>query len=378
MGGMWFGKCSGKQERHIKIRRDMWWFLNDFGIGKPPSFSSRNSVDYRPIVKNLGRFLWSQCDNRQSKILCLGETQTSTFQRIKDILCKMRGFEDVQIDSWSNWMFFNVARSHPFQFPRLIPLGTSLFKWKDLGVPTDWNFKEDCYLLYPQKKVPKDLRYFKNYVLLNLWKLCKLKMADVGRSREPNLLQLSNVALPFWGTPSLQTQSVSKNHGSNISEGWFEILTPLERFQKDFFKGQRKSSENKIRNASKELMFASWLNDLSGRLRVLRQEQLRVIQVCCGADGWSPVRAWNILKSVNCRNIFSIFFAKSTIKFIVANCGGEIMILDWTTTLLHDMGGGSGVFSWGLVDLQQKTQPTRNHNQRPETRSERSSVFQPM
>jgi len=39
-------------------------------------------------------------------------------------------------------------------------------------------------------------------------------------------------------------------------------------------------------------MFASWLNDLSGRLRVLRQEQLRVIQVTGAAgirkyiDGW--------------------------------------------------------------------------------------------
>ena len=28
----------------------------------------------------------------------------------------------------------------------------------------------------------------------------------------------------------------------------------------------------------KELMFASWLNDLSNRLRVLRAEQLRVVQ----------------------------------------------------------------------------------------------------
>lgn len=69
---MWFGKCLGKQELHIKIGRDMWWFLNDFGIGKPSSFSSRNSVEHRPIVKNLGRFLLSTCDNRHRKILVLG------------------------------------------------------------------------------------------------------------------------------------------------------------------------------------------------------------------------------------------------------------------------------------------------------------------
>lgn len=44
----------------------------------------------------------------------------------------------------------------------------------------------------------------------------------------------------------------------------------------------------------KELMFASWLNDLSGRLRVLRQEQLRVIQVTGASGRDSQIYKWMI------------------------------------------------------------------------------------
>ena len=60
----------------------------------------------------------------------------------------------------------------------------------------------------------------------------------------------------------------------------------------------KSNSSNKIWmkpfDPPKELMFASWLNDLSGRLRVLRQEQLRVIQVTGASGRDSQIYKWMV------------------------------------------------------------------------------------
>ena len=162
---MWFGKCSGKQELHIKIGRDMWWFLNDFGIGKPPNFSSRNSVEHRPIVKNLGRFVLSKCDNRHSKIFVLGgnsniylprnlryPVQDGGVWRCIDWLLK-------QLDVFQCCTQPSVSVS-PFD----TPLGTSLFEWKDHpGFPQIGTSKMIVTSYTPpplKKRWPQDLRYF--------------------------------------------------------------------------------------------------------------------------------------------------------------------------------------------------------------------------
>ena len=223
---MWFGKCSGKQELHIKIGRDMWWFLNDFGIGKPPSFSSRNSVERRPIVKNLGRFLLSKCDNRHSKIFVLGGNSNIYLPRnLRFSRARWGGLKMYRLTPEATGCFSHVARSHPL---RKIPVGKTagnftLHTEGPPGVPTDWNFKDDCYLLYlPPKKVSKDLGYFKNYALLNLLKLCKLygRCKIQGAKTYLIWLQLKKMWHFHFEAHLLQTVKATENM-EIFTEGWF-------------------------------------------------------------------------------------------------------------------------------------------------------------